>query len=114
MRSITSNKQFNDLVKGGKPFVLDFYADWCGPCQTLLPTVEKLAKEYKGEIDILKVNVDKQKALAAKFSIRSIPAIFFLKGNVVKEKIQGLASEHELRKKIKALQKLEKKSSQSS
>ena len=105
MRSITSNKQFNDLVKGGKPFVLDFYADWCGPCQTLLPTVEKLAKEYKDDVDILKVNVDNHKALAAKFSVRSIPAIFFLKGNIVKKKIQGVASEHELRKNIKALVK---------
>lgn len=103
MRSISSNKQFNDLVKGGKPFVLDFYADWCGPCQTLLPTVEKLAEEYKGEVEILKVNVDKQKELSAKFSVRSIPAVFFLHGNVVKHKIQGLASEHELRKNIKAL-----------
>ncbi len=105
MKSIKSNKQFNDLVKGGKPFVLDFYADWCGPCRSLLPTVEKLAKEYSGEVDIVKVNVDKQKALAAKFGVRSIPALFFLRGNKVKHKIQGLASEHELRKKIVALAK---------
>lgn len=103
MKAINSNKQFNDLVKSGKPFVLDFYADWCGPCQTLLPTVEKLAEEYDGKVDILKVNVDTQQALAQKFQVRSIPAIFFVKSNKVKDKIQGLATESTLRKKINAL-----------
>ncbi len=103
MRSITSNKQFNELVEGGNPFVLDFYADWCGPCQTLLPTVEKLADEYKEKVSIFKVNIDKQRALAEKFNVRSIPSLFFLKGNQVKNKHNGLASETELRKKIKSL-----------
>jgi len=103
MKSITSNRQFNDLVEGGNPFVLDFYADWCGPCQTLLPTVEKLAKEYKENVSIFKVNIDTQKALAEKFKVRSIPSLFFLKGNKIQDKHNGLASETELRKKIKSL-----------
>jgi len=103
MKSIQSNKQFNDLVKNGKPFVLDFYADWCGPCQVLLPTVDKLAKEYAEDVEILKVNVDKQRDLAGKFKVRSIPALFFLQGNKIKERVNGVASEHEIRKKIKAL-----------
>jgi len=103
MKAINSNKQFNDLVKGGKPFVLDFYADWCGPCQTLLPTVEKLAAEFEGKVDILKVNVDKQQALAQKFQVRSIPAIFFVEKNKVKDRVNGLSTESTLRKKIKAL-----------
>ncbi len=103
MKSITSNKQFNDLVKGGKPFVLDFYADWCGPCQALLPTVENLAKEFEDEVDILKVNIDQQRDLAKKFKVRSIPQLFFLEGNKIKNHIQGLTSEHNLRKSIKAL-----------
>jgi len=103
MKAIKSNKQFNDLVKGGKPFVLDFYADWCGPCQTLLPTVEKLAKEYKEDVDILKVNVDQQGALAEKFKVKSIPQLFFLSGNQVKAQLKGMTTEHIIRKKIKAL-----------
>ena len=103
MKAIKSNKQFNDLVKGGKPFVLDFYADWCGPCQTLLPTVEKLAEEYKDTVNIVKVNIDQQRALAEKFKVRSIPQLFFLEGNKVKDHIAGLTTEHTLRKKIKAL-----------
>ena len=103
MKSISSNKQFNDLVQNGKPFVLDFYADWCGPCQTLLPTVEKLAEEYEGQVDILKVNVDNQRELAAKFQVRSIPSIFFMKGNNVMNSVKGVVSERELRKRVEAL-----------
>ena len=103
MRSIQSNKEFNDLVKGGKPFVLDFYADWCGPCQTLLPTVEKLADEFSDNVVIAKVNIDNQRDLATKFNVRSIPSIFFMDNNVVKDRINGLVSENVLRKKIEAL-----------
>ena len=103
MRAITSNRQFNDLVASGKPFVLDFYADWCGPCQTLLPTVEKLSQEFEGEVEILKVNVDDQRDLASKFNVRSIPSIFFMHENEVKDKVNGLTSENTLRSKIKAL-----------
>ena len=103
MRSINSNKDFNNLVKSGKPFVMDFYADWCGPCQVLMPTVEKLADEFKGEVAIVKVDIDRQRALAEKFKVKSIPSIFFMESNKVKESIKGAASEHTLRKKIKAL-----------
>jgi len=103
MKAIESNKQFNDLVASGKPFVLDFYADWCGPCQVLLPTVEKLAKEFSDDVEILKVNVDQQQALARKFKVRSIPSIFFLKENKVLDSHVGGTSEETLRKKIKAI-----------
>lgn len=103
MRSIQSNKEFNDLVLSGKPFVLDFYADWCGPCQSLLPTVEKLASEFKDEVVIAKVNVDQQSDLAAKFKVRSIPALFFMKDNKIKDSQLGMSTESSLRKKIKAL-----------
>lgn len=103
MKTITSNKQFNDLVKSGKPFVIDFYADWCGPCQSLLPTVGKLSKEFEDTVTIVTANVDKQKDLAAKFKVRSIPALFFMQENKVKDSVLGMASENTLRKKILAL-----------
>jgi len=106
MKAIKSNKQFNDLVKSGKPFVLDFYADWCGPCQSLLPTVKKLAAEYSGDVEILKVDVDKQKDLASKFLVRSIPSLFFMRGNKIYHSAKGMMSESELRKHIKKLTKL--------
>lgn len=103
MKEIKSKKEFNDLVTGDKPFVIDFYADWCGPCQTLLPVVNKLANEYKEEVSIVKVNIDKQKDIATKFNIRSIPTLFFGEGAKIKDRLNGLASEHTLRKKIEAL-----------
>jgi len=103
MRSIKSNKEFNELVQGEKPYVIDFYADWCGPCQTLLPTVNKLAGEYKADVEIVKVNIDEQKDIATKFNIRSIPTLFFGEGSKIKDRINGLASEHTLRTKIDAL-----------
>jgi thioredoxin len=105
MNTIKNNKQFNDLVKSEKPFVLDFYADWCGPCQSLLPTVKKLASEYKDDVEILTVNVDNQTALASKFSVRSIPALFFMKGNKIYHSSKGMMSETELRKYIDKLPK---------
>lgn len=103
MKAINSNKEFNDLVKSGKPFVLDFYADWCGPCQSLLPTVEKLSKEFEGEVVIAKVDVDKQRDLAQKFQVRSIPALFFMQNNQIKSSHKGMTSESTLRKKIAAM-----------
>lgn len=87
---ITLNKiSFIDLVmdfekspnnwefKGEKPCVIDFYADWCRPCKMVAPIMEELAEEYKGKINIYKVNVDNEKELAGLFNIQSIPAILF-------------------------------------
>lgn len=100
MRAIKSNKEFNDIVSGEKPFVIDFYADWCGPCQTLMPTVSKLAEEFKEEVEIVKVNIDQQRDIATKFNIRSIPTLFFGQNKKITDRLNGLASEHTLRKKI--------------
>ena len=101
MQAITSNKQFNDLVASGQPFVVDFYADWCGPCQALLPIMDKLSDEYKEDVTIVKANVDTQRELAAKFKVRSIPAVFFIKGNKVKDSFLGMNSESAIKSKIK-------------
>lgn len=103
MKAISSGTQFNELTKQDKPFVLDFYADWCGPCRALLPTVEKLAEEYKEDVEILKVNVDEQRALAQKFNVRSIPSLFFMKNNQVLDSLRGMVSEKVLREKVDAL-----------
>ena len=102
MRQIKTNKQFKEMVKYGKPFIVDFYADWCGPCQSLLPTVSKLAEEYKGDVPIVKLNIDHHKEIAQKFNIRSIPTIAFIQGKKEKNRLNGMITEHELRKNIEA------------
>ena len=64
--------------EGEKPCVIDFYADWCGPCKMVSPVLENLAKEYNGKIDIFKVNTEEELELASAFGIRSIPSILFV------------------------------------
>lgn len=66
------------VYEGKLPCIVDFYADWCGPCKAISPILEELAKQYKGKIIIYKINVDKEKELAAAFGIQSIPSILFI------------------------------------
>jgi thioredoxin len=63
---------------GDKPAIIDFYADWCGPCKMVAPILEELAAEYEGKIDIYKVDTEQQQELAAAFGIRSIPSLLFI------------------------------------
>lgn len=64
--------------KGDNPCIIDFYADWCGPCKKIAPIMEELAKEYKGKLTIYKVNTDNERKLATIFKIKSIPTVFFM------------------------------------
>ncbi|MDN5353246.1 MAG: thioredoxin 1 [Candidatus Cloacimonadota bacterium] len=64
--------------EGDLPAIIDFYADWCGPCKMVAPVLEDLAKEYNGKLNIYKVNTEEQQELAAAFQIRSIPSILFI------------------------------------
>jgi len=63
--------------EGDKPCIIDFYADWCGPCKQVAPVLEELSKEYEGKVDIYKIDTEDQQELAAAFGIRSIPSILF-------------------------------------
>ena len=64
--------------EGDKPAVIDFYADWCGPCKMVAPVLEELAKEYDGKLNIYKVDTEKEQELAGMFGIKSIPSILFI------------------------------------
>jgi thioredoxin 1 len=100
MKEINNIQEYKDIISGDKPVLLDFYADWCGPCQALLPTVEKLATKHESDFIIAKVNVDKNRELAQEFKVRSIPALFFIQNGEVKEKLSGLRTEAFLDEKI--------------
>ena len=84
LNSETFNKKVYDMrgqeqkYLGDKPAIVDFTASWCGPCQRIAPILEELAEEYKGEIVIYKVDVDKEKGLAQAFNVSSIPAVLFI------------------------------------
>ena len=96
MKELNSKNELNELLNANSPILLDFYADWCGPCQTLLPIVESLAEEHKDDFVIAKVNVDKNEELTKDFQVRNIPALFLIKNQEVKEKLVGLQTKEHL------------------
>ena len=102
MKAIANIQEFQKVIDQDKPVLLDFYADWCGPCQALLPTVERLAEKYKEDFIVRKINVDKNPQLAQQFKVRSIPALFILKDKEIQEKFVGMQSEQALDKLIQA------------
>ena len=71
-----TNKEWK--FEGGKPCIIDFYADWCAPCKIVAPILEELATDFDGKLDIYKVNTEEQQELAAAFGIRSIPSFLFV------------------------------------
>ncbi|MDU7693106.1 MAG: thioredoxin [Helicobacter sp.] len=93
---------FDSVTKEGVA-VVDFWAPWCGPCRMLSPVIDELAAEYKGKVAICKVNTDEQDELSAKYGIRSIPTIVFLKNGEKVDQMIGVTSKQELKKKIDSL-----------
>ncbi len=81
------NKEWK--YQGDKPCIIDFYADWCGPCKRVAPVLEELAKEYDGKIIIYKVDTEKQRELAGAFGIKSIPSLLFVPASGQPEMSQG-------------------------
>ena len=79
MAKIIDSAAYDELVASGKPFVIDFWAEWCGPCRSLTPIIEELAEEYEGKVVIGKCDVDQNNDLAMKFSVRNIPLVVFVK-----------------------------------
>lgn len=88
------------VYEGSKPAIIDFYADWCGPCRRLSPVLEKLAEKYKDKIVIYKVNTDKERELAAAFGITSLPTLVFIPLGDTPQVSQGALSQDVLEKGI--------------
>ena len=92
-----NEENFDSVVMNSdKPVLVDFWAEWCGPCKMLTPTIEALAEEYKDTSSVVKINVDDSPAIATKYGIRSIPSILlFNNGDVVEQRV-GAVSKDEL------------------
>lgn len=91
-----------EALQGEELKVIDFYADWCGPCKMMGPVVEELAESFKVQVKIGKLNVDNSPATAAKYKVMTIPTIIFIKGGNVVETIVGVVSKAQLEEKINA------------
>ncbi|MBI9098285.1 MAG: thioredoxin [Spirochaetaceae bacterium] len=89
MTDLNSIKSFHELINNGKPVLVDFYADWCGPCKMVSPVIKQIAREYRGKMITVKVDTDKKQAIAVKYNISSIPTIMmFYKGKSIM-RLQG-------------------------
>jgi len=91
------------VLDSDKLTMVDFWAEWCGPCRAIGPVVEELSKEYDGKVNIGKVNVDQNPQLSINYGITSIPAIVFVKGGKVVDKLVGAQPKSNFVKKIEAL-----------
>lgn len=92
----------NEVLTSDKLTVIDFWAEWCGPCRAIGPVIEELSKDYAGKVNIGKVNVDQNPQLSVNYGITSIPAILFIKNGQVVDKQVGAVPRAVLEKKIQA------------
>lgn len=98
-----NNSNFEELLSSDKPVVIDFWAEWCGPCRMIGPIIEELAEEYKDKVVIGKCDVDSNDDIVAQYRVRNIPTVVFIKGGAVVDKVVGAASKDALKAKVEAL-----------
>jgi len=100
------NKEWK--FSGSRPALVDFYADWCGPCKMVAPVLEKLAAEYDGKLDIYKINTEEEQELSAVFGIQSIPSLLFIPMEGQPQMVAGALPKPQLEKLIADVLKVEK------
>ena len=100
MEKVITNTNFEDILAAPGLLVIDFWATWCGPCRILGPTVDELAAEYAGKATIAKCNVDDCEEIAARFGIRNIPTLVFVKNGEVVDRTVGVLPKQDIAAKI--------------
>ena len=98
MAEITLTKENfeTEVINSDRPVLVDFWAEWCGPCRMIAPTIEEIANEYDGKVKVGKINVDKESDLAIRYRIDAIPALLIFKSGQVVETRKGLRPKSEL------------------
>jgi len=98
-----TDANFEELVNSGKPMIVDFWAEWCGPCRMVGPIIEELATAYEGQAVIGKMDVDNNNDVVGQFGIRNIPTVLFFKDGKMVDKIVGANTRQAYEDKLKAL-----------
>ena len=101
--TLTENTFQNEVLKSTEPVLVDFWAEWCGPCHRIAPAIEQVAAEFDGRAKVGKVNVDQNATVAAQYGIRSIPTLLFFKDGQVVDQVIGVAPKKVLAEKLDAL-----------
>ncbi|MCM0239313.1 thioredoxin [Bacteroides fragilis] len=94
---------FPKLIVSEQPLVIDFWAEWCGPCKAIAPMMEEFAREYEGRVNIGKCDVEENNDLAVQFKIRNVLTILFLRNGDVVDKVVGAVSREEIKRKLDKL-----------
>ena len=97
VQTFTDNNFDETVLKSGAPVLVDFWAEWCGPCKRLGPTVDALATEYAGKVTVGKLNVDENPTVSFKYNVRGIPTLLLFKGGQIVESVVGLTSKEDLK-----------------
>ncbi|PYJ93181.1 MAG: thioredoxin [Verrucomicrobia bacterium] len=92
-----------EVIQSDKPVIVDFWAEWCGPCKMITPLLDEVAREKNGAVKVGKVNVDENQSLSFKYNIRAIPALLFFKNGQLRDQVTGVTSKKDLLNRIEAL-----------
>ena len=103
--TITLNESNFDreLTQDDKPMIVDFWAEWCGPCKMIAPLLDEIAREKAGAVKVAKVNVDDNQSLSSKYNIRAIPALLIFKNGQLRDQVIGVTSKKDLLSRLEAL-----------